>query len=89
MSNSYQSLLRGKGYDPEYKTSDKDLIIPERFRGDEEEKEPPPDVEVDAVVRTPKEPDRRPRGLPRAHGPKWEDANLPTAPEGWSPRGDH
>lgn len=85
---NHQALLRGKGYEPDYKTEDKDLIVPEVEH--EEPKSWPTKEEADVglceLLSQPEEPDRRPKGMPRAWGKKWAPEALPAPPAGWSPK---
>lgn len=93
----YKAMLYGKGYSPDHKTDDKDLKCPSGKRGDElfchwlDEQAVEDDRREDELVDIlaepeEKEPDRRPRGMPRAWGRKWDDDKLTPPPEGWSPK---
>lgn len=80
------SMVRGKGYEPGYKTKDKDLIIP-IIEQDEEEDKKREENDVSEVSFSSNEKRSRPRGGYKVMGENWTDEALPAAPMGWSPRG--
>lgn len=86
------ALYKGKGYEPDHKTKDKDLIIPEAKQDDPYWPELDPKADLCEIYARPEEPQRystragyRTVGRGRDWS-GWGDRELSPAPANWSPR---